>query len=259
MKPWIAGVCLTVALSAAPAYADLLVRRDGLVIDVGGLYHYDGTTIEYLSPSGEVLRVAVTELDLARSAALNGLTSGQLLERAVSTPPLAALDLGAGDAVAILTDAELEPFRREREALAETHPPVPSAEREQLTTATSSGRSEAARLEQWRSEARRLRDRIDAIEAEMAYIEDELVARDENPLDYRLSYEYNHGVARYDAYYRRGAYSYYGGPRRADAEYYALSERLLDLRGRYEAEQRVWSNFLDRARRAGVPPGYLRD
>ena len=50
----------------------------------------------------------------------------------------------------------------------------------------------------------------------------------------------------------------YGTLRAAD-EFTQLNSRLIDLQIQHRATLTLWNNFLERARRAGVPPGYLRE
>ena len=106
-----------------------------------------------------------------------------------------------------------------------------------------------------------LREQLETEEAQIVAIQEEIAYRQDNPMRYRLSHDYNYGNSPVYA----GPYGYYDpygtpyGPTRADGELAQLSSRLVDLQIQHEGTGARWELFLERARRAGVPPGVLLD
>jgi hypothetical protein len=169
-----------------------------------------------------------------------------------------------------VTNADLEPYRIERERLdaeyRRRHPEVAAAAAAQAPfpapTHEPSPETPGGFTEQeWRDQATYFRDQIDAEVAQIDAIRDEVAYRQANPFKYGLSYKYNYGDAPVTV--RRGrAYSIYspGNPTtRAEEEFSQLNSRLIDLEIQHRATVARWNAFQERARRAGVPPGWLRE
>src|SRR5262249_62207205 len=112
-----------------------------------------------------------------------------------------------------------------------------------------------------RSAALELEDRVDSEQAQIDAIRNEVTYRQNNPFRYGLSYEYNFGKA--PIIQRGGRFYSLSNPLypslRADEEFSQLNSRLIDLEIQHRATLLERDRFLERARRAGVPPGWLRE
>ena len=262
------GIALLVLglLVPAEASAYTLVMRNGALVDVGESYRLAGSNFEYRGRDGALRRVVLAEVDLAATARANGETVGAFVGRASRNVDPAGGRAAAARAeqAVTVTNADLEPFRAERERLdaeyrARNPYAAPPAAAVPFPAAPAPAVSNA--LAQWRERARALRLQIDAEQAQIDAIRDELAVREANPFDYGLSYRYNFGNA---PVVRSGGgyYGYYAQPNntyfRATEEFAQLNSRLIDLEIQHRATLSLWYNLLEDARRAGVPDGLLR-
>jgi hypothetical protein len=252
-------------LVPADASAYTLVMRSGALVDVGESYRLDGSNIVYRGADGTWRTIAVVYVDLDATTRANGETVGAFVERASRRPAARAQAPAAepaGPSVKV-TNADLEPYRAERERLdaeylarnpytAPSAAPVPFP----AASAPPAGYS----VEGWVEEARALRYQIDAERAQIDGIRREISTREANPFDYALSYRYNYGNA---PIVRSGGGNFYGyGSQpylRATEEFAQLNSRLIDLEIQHRATLSRWYNLLEGARRAGIPEKYLRD
>ena len=171
-----------------------------------------------------------------------------------------------------MTNADLEPLRVERERYDELyaarHPEVdrsaPVAARAPARTfipASPDDYDYGYDLQQWRNAFLALQDRVDAEQAQIDDIRSSIAIRQDRPLKFGLSYEYNFGKA--PIVQRGGQYYSLSNPlypsTRADEEFSQLNSRLIDLEIVHRASVLERDRFLERARRAGVPPGFLRE
>ena len=262
------GIALLVLglLVPAEASAYTLVMRNGALVDVGESYRLAGSNVEYRGWDGALRRVVLAEVDLAATARANGETVGAFVGRASRNVDPAGAQVAAARAEepVTVTTADLEPFREERERLdaeyrARNPYVAPPAAAVPFPAAPAPAVSNA--LAQWREQARALRLQIDAEQAQIDAIRDELAVREANPFDYGLSYRYNFGNA---PVVRSGGgyYGYFAQPNntyfRATEEFAQLNSRLIDLEIQHRATLSLWYNFLEDARRAGIPDGLLR-
>jgi hypothetical protein len=264
-------ILLAAGLLAPPsASAYTLVLKAGGRVDVGDAYRLDGSSVEYRA-DGAVRRVALADVDLQATARANNETVAAFVNRAsrprVDAPAVARVQVEAAHAPVSVTNADLEPYRVEREQLdAEyyaRHPEARYANAEPVADAALPVATDVSPYdeEQWRSQARLLREQAFVEEQQIAALRDEIATRQDRPFDYALSYRYNFGRA--PIIFRGGQFYSLSNPLypslRADEELSQLNSRLIDLEIQYRATRIRLDDFLERARRAGVPPGWLRD
>jgi hypothetical protein len=276
-KGLIAGafaICLALP-AAASAYT--VVLRGGERVDVGASYRVVGSALEYTMPSGEVRRLALQRIDMAATARENRETVDAFLDRGAAPPAPSprprrvTAPPPAVEQAQTVTNADLEAYRVERErADAEyhrTHPdsiPLLTVSRPAPSRAYDAARADDAEW-RWRSEAQRLRDRLDAEQSQIDAIQSEIAYRDANPFKYGLSYDYNYPGTPVVSGPGGGYYGYSSYPDyvtvvpRAEQERGQLASRLIDLQIQHRATLAAWDSFAERARRAGVPPGWLRE
>ncbi len=270
---------------AGEASAYTLVLRDGVRVDIGEFYWLSGSAVTWVTSRGERRSVDLSRLDLDATARFNGEGISTFIDRAVrrgavvtaqtaaaarrdaaedfapaaSVPPRAA-----EDEPITITTADIAPYREERErseAERRTSTALPAVG----TPPVDSGRDDAAieTEERWREEARALREELDSEQAQIDALFGELAYREANPRKFRLSNEYNYGrgiiLADQRGYYRYPGRYYSGSSyNRADEEFAQLNSRLIDLEIQHRGTLSRWDTFLERARRADVPPGWLR-
>ena len=268
-------------LMPSQALAYIIVLRNGSYVDVGEAYRLNGDRLEYRYADGSTRVIPVAQIDFPGTAMMNGEPTDEFVNRASrslirselpSPPPPPVVTATTRprrtepEPALTITNATLEPYRAEREreeaeqlkrnpdaawAAARRRP----ARKERVVPAGPSTRE----IDGWRAQADQLRDEIESQEAQIEAIREEIAIRQENPFDYRLSYEYNYGRSPVIGG-RYGYYNPYGTSySRADEEMSLLSSRLVDLEIRYQATLVRWNTFLERARRAGVPPGVVLD
>jgi hypothetical protein len=257
---------------AAPAYT--IVLRGGERVDIGEFYWLSGSNMTWVTPGGERLGVDLGRIDLDATASYNGEAVSEFVSRAirrgtaiVSTAPVPISSDESRVEPITITTADLAPLRDERERDAAARPSAPTVlppvgvPRDEEPAAPDA----VAFEERWREEARLLREEVDVERVQIEAIRSEIAYREANPRKFRLSHEYNYGrgaivvdrrgLSRYPSYgYGTGsAYS------RSEEELSQLNSRLIDLEIRYRGTLLRWDAFVERARRAGVPPGWLRE
>ncbi len=256
-------------LAPVPASAYTLVLRSGGRVDIGESYRLDGSRIEYRSSAGEARRLELADVDLQATARANGESVSAFVDRAskrATAPDASSHVARQTDETAVsVTNADLEPYRVEREQLdadyQARHPEVLRAPRMPVPANDDRARQAATVEQQWRDEARAFRDQIDAEQSQINGIRDDIADRQKYPFKYGLDYRYNFGNT---PIIRRGG-QYYSATNplypslRAEEEFSQLNSRLIDLEIQHRATLSRWNSFLERARRAGVPPGWLRE
>lgn len=270
--PVIALAVLLFSPSLVSAYT--IVLRGGDRVDIGEFYWLSGSRMTWVTAQGERRAVELGQIDLDATSRHNGEAVSAFIDRAIRresaiTVPGAAPAPGAeSEAEAItITTADLAPLREERERDAAARPVQPSALPPVGVPRDEARDEEEARAveDRWREEARRLREELDAEKAQIDALRSELAYREANPRKYRLSHEYNYGRGTFvmdgRGRYRYPDYGYTTGStyNRADEEFAQLNSRLIDLEIQHRGTLSRWDAFLERARRAGVPPGWLRD
>lgn len=266
MRILLAGAVLVAGLAMpAQASAYTLVLRSGERVDIGDAYRLNGSQVEFAAGS-TVVRLDLRTIDLVATARENNETVGAFVARA-SSRPLAprpqATDVADASSTLTVTNADLEPYRLEREQRdveaatrgvrandAVVPPPPPSGR----------GLSRDELLE-WRNGFLALQDRVDAQQAQIDGIRDEVDYRSSRPFRFGLSYRYNFGPGPIG--YRNGSYYSYANPPypylRSDDEFAQLNSRLIDLEIEQRATKLERDRYVERARMAGVPPGWLRE
>jgi hypothetical protein len=266
MKTGIAVAVLSIGLAVpAPVWAYTLVLRSGERVEIGESYRLDGSHLEFVY--GEVVRrLDLQRVDLAATARANGETVSAFVARATRTVARARqVEAAPVDGALTVTNADLEPYRQERERLdaerAAREPRAADPEVEPVADRAPEPGLSRDELEEWRTGYLALQDRVDAQQAQIDDIRASLAYRESRPFRYGLSYRYNFGRGPI-RYLNGGYYSYYNPPYpylRADEEFAQLNSRLIDI----EIEQRATvlerDRYVERARRAGVPPGWLRE
>lgn len=275
MRWQLAVIALALLLSSpSPSSAYTIVLRDGGRVDIGEFYWVSGSTVTWVTQHGERRAVDLGRIDLDATSRQNAEAVAAFLDRAIRrgsaiTVPVAASSARTeSDLEAItITTADLAPLREERERDTAARPVVSSALPPVGVPRDEARDEEEARNveERWRDEARRLREEIDAEQAQIDALRSEIAYREANPKKFRLSYEYNYGrgavVVDGRGGYRYPSYGYTTGSTysRADDEFAQLNSRLIDLEIQHRGTLSRWDAFLERARRAGVPPGWLRE
>lgn len=266
----LALIVLGASAAAAPAYT--IVLRGGERIEIGEFYWLAGSTMSWVSPRGERRSIDLSSVNLDATAKQNGEAVSVFIDRAIRRGAVVTSQVADASPRAeteteplTITTADLAPLRDERER-AEAERRIPSvlpplgAPREETPSEDT-----AATEERWREEARQLREQLDVEQAQIDALFAELAYREANPRKFRLSNEYNYGrgavVVDHRGIYRYPAGGYTTGStyNRADDEFAQLNSRLIDLEIVHRGTLSRWDAFLERARRAGVPPGWLRD
>lgn len=270
--PVIALAVLLLSPSISPAYT--IVLRGGDRVDIGEFYWLSGSRMTWVTARGERHGVELGQIDLDATSRHNGEAVTAFIDRAIrrgsaiSVPLAVPAPQTESETEAItITTADLAPLREERERDAAARPVQPSALPPVGVPRDEAREEEEARAveDRWREEARRLREELDAEQAQIDALRSELAYREANPRKYRLSHEYNYGrgtvVVDGRGRYRYPDYGYTTGStyNRADEEFAQLSSRLIDLEIQHRGTLSRWDAFLERARRAGVPPGWLRE
>jgi hypothetical protein len=269
---------LGVLLFAIDARAYTLVFRSGARVEIAGTYRLDGSRLEFRDADGVSRIVQLGEVDVDATARANRESVAAFVarssERKVSAPATpapqpapAARQVEPEESYSSLTitSADLEPLRIAREtADAEYDARHPQQARANEPAPDDQLPPEFTREEEyaWRSEAAELRDQIDIEQSQIDAIRAELDLRQNNPMDFRLSYRYNYGNAPVFRQPNGRFVAPYGSPSgylRADEEFAQMNSRLIDLEIRHQGTMTQWTNFLERARRRGVPPGWLRE
>jgi hypothetical protein len=268
------GVALLALGLAAPAQAYTLVMRGGDRVDIGDAYRLEGSRVAFAVPGG-VRTLDLAAVDLDATARLNGDTPSAFVARATRTTRAtrATAQTAAGtverEAAVTVTNADLEPYRVEREGrdaeFAARHPEFAARGPESVHAPAPERGGERVlggyTETEWRDQALALSDRVDAEKSQIDAIRDEVAYRQAHPLQYRLSYEYNFGNA--PILVRNGRYSSLIDPGyvplRAEDEFAQLNSRLIDLQIEHRATVIARDRFLERAREAGVPPGWVRE
>lgn len=270
MRFGIAAVALAlIALVPLPVSAYIVVLKNGTYVDVGDAYRIAGSQLEYRTPGGGTRSISLHHIDFEGTEMMNGESIDVFVSRASRTlirngsaaPAPNRERPRRAEPPTTVTNATLEPYRIEREkADAEyraRNPRPPEPEPEPEPPPAYRARSSEAALDVWRAEARVLRDQLAAEEAQIEVIQVEIAYREANPLQYQLNHRYNYG--RNPVYVDPYGYVYPTGPSRADEEMSQLSSRLVDIQIQHQATLVRWESFLERARRAGVPPGVIFD
>jgi hypothetical protein len=275
MRLGIAAVALLLTMLApAPASAYIIVLKNGTYVDVGDTYRISGSNLEYRAPGGGTRVIPLFRIDFEGTEMMNGESIDEFVSRAskslirggspTTSTPASRTRPRRSEPPDTVTNATLEPYRIERERLdAEYRARNPQPAGDELATAAPRSawrsRTTAPDYERWRAEAQSIQDQLDAERSQIGAIRDEIAYREANPFKYRLSYEYNYGRAPVIA----TPYGYYGtagnpaGYLRADEEFAQLNSRLIDLEIQHKATLSRWASFVERARRAGVPPGIV--
>ena len=274
MRLGIAAVTLVLAMLApSPASAYIVVLKNGTYVDVGDTYRISGGNLEYRAPGGGTRVIPLFRIDFEGTEMMNGESIDEFVSRATKSlirggsparsTPAARSRPRRSEPPDTVTNATLEPYRIERERLDAEYRarnPLPAHEADATTKGMSRrARAAAVELDRWRAEAQAIQDQLEAEESQIGAIRDEIAYREANPFKYRLSYEYNYGRAPVIA----TPYGYYGtagnpaGYVRADEEFAQLNSRLIDLEVQHKATLSRWASFVERARRAGVPPGVI--
>jgi hypothetical protein len=276
MKRATAAIVFVLALLVAtPASAYVLVLKNGARVDVGEAYRMDGSRLAYISAGGAMHIIYLADVDLQATARENGETVAEFIDRAsrprrvappsaVAVAPASAPQPAVDNTPITVTNADLEPYRVERERLDaeyyKTHPKPPAYYPSETQAPVADEPSEDV-IAQWRDQARQLRDQLDVEQSEIDALSEEIDIRQRNPLKYGLSYEYNFGRA--PILVRRGGYYSSTNPLygnlRADDEFAQINSRLVDLQIQHRATLAQWAIFEERARRAGIEPGVLRE
>lgn len=263
-----------VVATPLPGLAYTLVLRTGQRVDIGVEYQLNGSTLVYRTGGGAVQSIALHVVDLEKTAELNHESVDAFVRRGMNRPtPTRATQTTAVDGVAdepvTLTNGDFEAYRIVRERLdseyQERHPdtglnvPVPVFPSGQSYGADGQQRIGGLTESEWRAKANYYADEYFALQAQIDDVAGQIDERERHPFDYGLSYTYNYGARPLSlgAFYNRD----YNGPiyLRSDVELAALTDRLSILRTRVADIQYRRDIFLERARRAGVPPGWLRD
>lgn len=268
---------VAVFLAANVASAYTLVMRDGARVDVGEFYWLAGSSVVWVSTAGERRAVALHRVDLDATAVANGERIASFVERAArrgsalsERAPAPVSNAESTLEAVTITSADLEPYRVERERVqAERRASDPVLPPVGVPASRSADDADAYAREnlewRWRSEARELRGQYDAEQAQIDQLREEIAYRELNPRQFRLSYEYNYGrtpiVVDRNGRFRSSGFlgGNASGYFRADEEFAQLNSRLIDLEIAHRATQSRWDAFVEHARRAGVPPGWLRD
>lgn len=269
--PVIALAVLLFSPSLSPAYT--IVLRGGDRVDIGEFYWLSGSRMTWVTARGERHGVELGQIDLDATSRHNGEAVASFIDRAIRRGSAIAVPLSMpapradSETEAItITTADLAPLREERERDAAARPVQPSA-LPPVGVPRDEAREEEARTveDRWREEARSLREELDSEQAQIDALRSELAYRQANPRKYRLSHEYNYGRGTFvvdgRGRYRYPDYGYTTGStyNRADEEFAQLNSRLIDLEIQHRGTLSRWDVFLERARRAGVPPGWLRE
>lgn len=255
-------------LMPANVFAYTLVLRSGARVDVGDAYRLDGSRIEYVNADGKTQNLNLATVDLQATARENNETVAAFVTRASRRAAPSARQEGepGSEPTLTITSADLEPYRIQREQLdAEYEARHPEAQQSPIirypSRTAQQVRYAGPSLQQWRDEARIYRDQLDAEQAQIDSLKAQVAERQKNPLDFGLSYRYNFGNA--PILVRNGTFYSLTNPLypslRADEEFAQLNSRLIDVELQHKATLARYDNFLERARRAGVPPGWLRE
>jgi len=272
MRKALAGALFGFVIAVAvPANAYTLVLKSGERVDIGDAYRLEGSRLTY-ADGQRVQHYELATLDLEATARANRETVASFVARAsrTSAPSVAAAPARTEEQTPLtVTNADLEPLRIERERLdAEYYARNPDAVRTASAPPTYAARQPyetslgAEDLERWRAGFLALQDRVDAQQAQIDAIRSNLAVRGDRPFKYGLSYRYNFG-ARAPIAIRNGQfYSLQNPPYpylRADEEFSQLNSRLIDLEIEQQATRLERDRYVERGRRAGVPPGWLRE
>lgn len=266
---------LACVLVPSPSLAFTLVLRGGDRIDIGEFYWISGSAVKWVTAAGERRTVELSRIDMDTTARQNGESVTAFVDRAIrrglalSPPaPMQRPALEPQPEALTITTADLAPFREERErdaAARQTAPGVLPPVGVPRNEEPEYDAYQASVEERWREEARELRTQLDAEVAQIDSLRYELAYRDANPLKFRFSAAYNYGRGA-TVVDRRGrvvypSYGYGSGStyNRADEEYAQMNSRLIDIEIAHQGTVSRWNAFLERARRAGVPPGWLRE
>jgi hypothetical protein len=138
MSTYLARLLAIGLLALAPcgdATAATLVFNNGARVEVREDYRLNGENLEYVDAAGRKRSVSFDDVDLARTAAANGMSKAAFVWRASAGTGAGAV---AVDAPIVVTDATLEPIRQERlawEAAHRAERPASNAASEQYTAA----------------------------------------------------------------------------------------------------------------------------
>lgn len=273
-------VALAFALLLVPctARAYTLVLRNGTRVEIGNAYQLVGSRLEYRDAGGSARAMSLGDVDVDATARANSESVTAFVDRAsrgtapavmpVATPVLPQVvrvrEPESGAAPLTITSQDLEPLRAAREqsdaAYDSLHPNARTARNDD--TAVNLGPQFTPEEEdRWRAAAQELLDQLEIEQTQIDAIRSEIEFRQANPFNFRLSYRYNYGNAPVFRQADGRFVAPYGNPAgylRADEEFAQLNSRLIDLQIQHQGTQAAWDNFAERARRRGVPPGWLR-
>ncbi len=271
------GLALLFVPLTASAYT--LVLRNGSRLEIGSTYQLNGDRIEFRGADGFVRAMSLGDVDVDATAHANRESVVAFIDRATQTPVTAVIPAPAAatqpaarppadeysGAPITITSRDLEPLRVAREqadaAYSSLHPNAGRPDPADEVPALGPEFTQDEEL-RWRNQAQELREQLDIEQSQIDAIRAELTVRQDNPLDYRLSYRYNYGNAPVFVQPNGRFTAPYGSPSgylRADEEYAQLNSRLIDLEIQHRGSLSLWDNFVERARRRGVPPGWLRE
>jgi hypothetical protein len=277
---------------AATAHAYTLVMRDGRRVKIPDNFTVTETSLTYEVAPGLSVTALLANVNIAATERANGEAAGSLLARAkvlttqsVTAPPRA------------VTNADLAKFRAAREAAEQAanqrraaagQPPL-AEERRRLAEERNRQADEIAKITaeqqreeaRWRERAANLRAEAAALDAEIDYLSARLEAR---PRRNRFAFR-SYGYAPLVGYVAPSVlppgqvvgppvnpfpqplfgYGYYRRPFVVAGGGYASSNRREDLQTRLDellarraALEARWNALQEEARRANVPPGWLR-
>ncbi len=275
MKKLVAAACFLVGCWSLTTPAYTVILKDGRRIEAQSNYRLVNNIAVLTLPDGRRTSISVANIDIAATEIANNQDAGGFVRQAGA--PLPIVDTTSGGAIASaskpritrkLVNADFEVFRQRRESSDKTRPkssdPGP---------ATAFTEVPAAKPVDERATERYWRDRANPLLTEIA-VHEEMIALLQQQLSTLESNNRRNGtnLGIYQTpgtvVFGRNGGGYYPGSTiivpsnqtvtPEQSQEMRVRERLLDAQLRFNDLQIRYTELVDEARRANVPPGWVR-
>ncbi len=275
MKRLVVAACFLVGCWSLTATAYTVILKDGRRFEAQGAYRLVNNIAVFTLPDGRRTSVSVSNIDIAATEIANSQDAGGFVRQAGA--PLPIVDGTATSSTAStakpritrkLVNADFEVFRQRRESTEKARPKSPDTGPTQAFTETP-----VTKPVDERSTERYWRDRANPLLTELA-VQEEMIALLQQQLSAlettNRRYGTNPGIYQTpgSVVFGRNGGGYYPGSTVIVPSNQTLTpeqhqelrvrERLLDAQLRLNDLQIRYNELVDEARRANVPPGWVR-
>lgn len=277
MKKLVAAACFLVGCWSLTATAYTVILKDGRRFEAQGTYRLVNNIAVFTLPDGRRTSVSVANIDIAATEIANNQDTGGFVRQAGAPLPIVDGTTNASAATASnakpritrkLINADFEVFRQRRESNEKTRPKSPDT-----NPTLAFAETPVTKPVDERSTERYWRDRANPLLTEMA-VQEEMITLLQQQLGTleatNRRYGTNLGIYQTPGtvvFGRNGA-GYYPGstiivppnqtPTTEQQQELRVRERLLDAQLRFNDLQIRYNELVDEARRANVPPGWVR-